>query len=415
MRFRSDTYLGLETDELFKRAVEDLVRPHLESPEWDWRKIIRELPGVYPTEVIRAIRRLLGDRALSGSFDNAICCKSTKATNLGIPVLSSFHIEHPLDFEWNFTNRGQLALLEKVASLAEGRKARVLCLGCPTLYSLGRAHDIGLEFLLWDKNASNVGQLQEASRLSNVDLLRDSANAELCEIAVLDPPWYNDFYKQFIWAALRALPINGKVVFVFPPAGTRPSAVADLECVVGWAIKAGAELISCEKGFLRYRSPLFERNALRAAGLHGVPLDWRTGDLIVLRKTDAREVDRPKTTIDESEWREVRIGPLRWKIRIQPSTGDEASLVPVASTAVLPSVSSRYPSRAGANVVTSGNRFLVSSDPVAVMEALEAIKTDEAMRMSLIASSLRSTLKRLLRVENAEFTNYMNLLEDNSG
>src|SRR4249920_3498410 len=35
---------------------------------------------------------------------------------------------------------------------------------------------------------------------------------------------------------------------------------------------------------LTYETPFFEANALAAAGLRGIPCEWRRGDLVVIRK-----------------------------------------------------------------------------------------------------------------------------------
>ena len=130
-------------------------------------------------------------------------------------------------------------------------------------------------------------------------LPQDSADAVL-----LDPPWYMDFIRPMLAAAAAACRSGGVVLLSVPPAATRPSAVADRDSTLNFALRLGLELIGDEPLGLSYETPFFEANALATSGLFA-PERWRRGDLLIFRKT--RPASRPApATSRRRDWVEVR-------------------------------------------------------------------------------------------------------------
>jgi hypothetical protein len=318
-----------------------------------------------------------------------------------------------LDFEWLFTSAGQNVILSELREASPSDGGMVLCLGCPTLFDRGKNLFPEQQFVLWDKNASSLGQIHEAHALLDIDLRHGPLPALCATAAVLDPPWYNDFYKLFIWAALRNVVPGGHILLSFPPDGTRPSAARDREDIVQWTTDAGAELISHRRCCLPYRSPLFEANALAAGGLFSVPLDWRRGDLLVFRKAASVQVARPLISELEAQWTEHRFGCVRVRIR----TGEEAppsrALRPIGKSAVLPSVSTRFPKRNLANLVTTGNRFFHITSAIQMSKTCRELSWCSDSRDGVTHSSNSSglsevplQLKRLIARERREAAEY---------
>lgn len=361
MRYRSELPVGRESDPEFLGRVDDWVaNAAVAQPSAD--EFLSLLPGVWPVEALAALRRLERGGKVPRGFRSAIenslrqpRRRHQHVTSLAAPPR---FLEHPLDFEWLFTRTGQNVILGELRHACRSDCGTVLCLGCPTLFDRGKHLLPEQQFVLWDKNASSLGQMHEAHALLDIDLRHEPLPTRPAIAAVLDPPWYNDFYRLFIWAALRNVALGGHILLSFPPEGTRPSASRDREHVIGWATDAGAELIFHRRCCLPYRSPLFEANALAAGGLPSVPLDWRRGDLLVFRKAASLQVARPLIPELAAHWTEHRFGCVRLRIR----TGDEEppsqTMRAVGKSAVLPSVSTRFPKRNFANVVTTGNRFL---------------------------------------------------------
>jgi hypothetical protein len=161
-----------------------------------------------------------------------------------------------------------------------------------------------------------------------------------------------------------------------------------------------------------YKSPLFEVNALASAGLPAVPFDWRRGDLLIFRKQDSLHVARPTVPELDSPWTEYRIGCLRWWVRGGGDTSASTRLRTVWKNSILPSVSSRFPGRHSANVVTSGNRFFRCDCPDWITEFCAKFSSQED-RLHFFKKTTDSTrggaplrLARLLAGEAREAAEY---------
>jgi hypothetical protein len=103
-----------------------------------------------------------------------------------------------------------------------------------------------------------------------------------------------------------------------PAEGTRPGVANETEAALQSAGRWGLEVRWREPGALPYLSPPFERNALTAAGLKGIPQEWRRGDLIALQATTLTAEDgAPEASTDR--WSEVTIGRVRVRVSV-PAT-----------------------------------------------------------------------------------------------
>lgn len=369
MKSRCEIAGLLEADRAFIHQIDEWV----EAATKDFptsNDLFLRLPGIWPAEVLASVARLdIADRVPKKYFRHLE--SSLNADGWYVPNLGSegnFHIlEHPLDFEWRFAQAGRSALFAELKSFPLEAPAKVLCLGCPTLFATGKTICPHYDFVLWDKNASLLGQMSESESISQIDSCLSISGLEAAA-AVVDPPWYNDFYRSFIWAALRNVRVGGYIVLSFPPEGTRPSAASDFHEIIRWIEVAGAKLVSRQRGTVPYQSPLFEINALKSAGLTSVPFDWRRGDLVTLQKVRAVSMTKPISPAFQTEWEEHRVGSVRVRINHRETISVSATLNAVAATDVLPSVSTRFPRRSDANVVTSGNRFFRVDSPGRIAE-----------------------------------------------
>lgn len=416
MKFPCKLPPGRETDPEFLGCVDGWVanatekRPRVGD-------FLALLPGVWPVEVVASIRRLVDQGKVPEGFglsvENFLRQRRRRHREQESAKAPDQFLEHPLDFEWRFTNAGQGEILRELQGVCRGVSGTVLCLGCPTLFSRGKEMLPEQRFVLWDKNASSLGQIDEAHSLLDVDLRYEHLPGESSVAAVLDPPWYNDFYRLFLWAALRNVVVGGHILLSFPPEGTRPSAARDRSDIIRWAEEAGAELLSHRRDCLPYRSPLFEVNALAAAGMGSVPIDWRRGDLLIFRRKTSVFVERPIVPKLDDQWIEHRFGSVRLRIRVGDEAPDARAVRPVGRGAVLPSVSTRFPKRNLANVVTSGNRFLQVSSSDRMSEICHELKSSPGKTCRLAGVSTASDilresnrLRRVISVERREAAEY---------
>ncbi len=345
-------------------------------------------------------------------WKNSFCTPPVITEGKSLP--SDFvQLEHPLDFEWRFTEVARGVFFTKIRQLSKNCPTAVLCLGCPSIYASARRNLPDCEFHLWDKNVGDSGQMSEAKSVAKCDLARDRLPAIRADIAVIDPPWYNDFYKLFIWAALQNLRVGGHILLSFPPLGTRPSAADDLAKTLAWCKLIGLDMVETVEGALPYRSPLFEVNALKAEGLSSVPLDWRRGDLIVLAVGRPSCIPRPSVPALAQDWLEFSFGVTRIKIQTGVSKGDTKRLKPVWRSSVLPSVSSRHPARHEANFVTSGNRFLQTCSPDELIRVCGEINNffnqPSRSKTFLFDAVLHRQMRQLIAHESREAASYISL------
>ena len=401
---------GRETNRKFLDKIDGWVEHAVRDRSLTFREILELLPSVYPAEVLAALSRLEKQGAVPASFRSGILrAARTEPTAMnGKPMPTRpARIEHPLDFEWLFTREGNKTLLTQLNEFNTS-PGKILCIGCPTFFSYARSARLRHEFELWDKNAATVEQACDARASHQVGETRTPITA-----AVLDPPWYQDFYKMFIGLAIRNLRIGGRILLSFPPEGTRPTAVADVAQILDWCRRVGLDFVAHRREILRYKTPFFEFNALRAQGFRNVPLNWRRGDLVVLQKRANITPASEKICLPAENWSEYTIGLVRIKIRGETDTRRASRLRPIGYTAVLPSVSTRYPNRDRANVVSSGNRFFHTKSPQLVAELCEELGNGQSgKRSSRRPNSARiflvqRGLKMLVRREQAEILRYL--------
>jgi hypothetical protein len=358
----------------FRKKVDEWVLQRWSLGANSFCDLLSDLPGIYPSEVLCALRRLRAAGEIS-EFD-VLAVELEAASRPALhhePVEPDRRlIEHPLDFEWRFTWRGAARICNEIDKSDLKPNSKVLCLGCPSVYLFGRQYRKHIRFSLWDKNTALLGQMDEARDIRCLDVAEAMPPLHAADLAVIDPPWYNEFYKLFIWAAFNCLPLGGRILLSFPPEGTRASAIEDLNSVIKWCSLHGLKLKKRQPNYLPYRSPLFEVNALREQGVTNFPLNWRRGDLIVLTKQQMAYFSKPSCSFPKEEWEEIRVGASRIKI-CADKKHDGALFGGVGPTEVLPSVSSRYKLRRFANVVTSGNRFLRSKAPDDLLACFAAV------------------------------------------
>jgi len=421
MRTRSEILPGQEVDPGFLGRIDDWVeKAAIAQPSAD--EFLALLPGVWPVEAVESLKRLEKRRRLPRRYRSVIegtlrgpCHRREPAAALETPPR---FLEHPLDFEWLFTREAQNVILRELRGACLGSGSTVLCLGCPTLFDRGKNLIPEQQFVLWDKNASSLGQMSEAHALADIDLRREPLPSFAAVAAVLDPPWYNDFYRLFLWAALRSVCVGGNILLSFPPEGTRPSAARDRVDLIQWARQAGAELISQRRGCLPYRSPLFEVNALVAGGFSAVPLDWRRGDLLVFRKEASFQVARPLIPELEAHWEEHHFGCIRLRVRSGEEGASSRLMRAVGKRAVLPSVSTRFPRRNLANVVTTGNRFFHITSPAYISDVCRSLSSrfeerdcDLCSAIPLESPGVPIQLSRLIAREWREAAEYFTQID----
>lgn len=212
-------------------------------------------------------------------------------------------------------------------------------------------------------------------------------------VVVIDPPWYPEHVRLFLWAASQLCADDGTVLLSFPPAGTRPGVADERNDAVAYADEVGLVHEDIRRGELAYRSPPFERLALVAAGYADLPDDWRHGDLLVFRAiADRLAAPLPEPVVDDAKWIAIPAGATRIKVRAsdqrRPSEAPVASrLVSIVDGDVLPTVSRRDPRRAAVAVWTACNRVYACADVDVLITTAVALDRDHDV-VDAVAASL---------------------------
>ncbi|MCC8935621.1 hypothetical protein H8A99_03695 [Bradyrhizobium sp. Arg68] len=357
---------------VFAARVDDLVKAAIVDGTTSFAALLHRLPGVYPTEALAALDRLLDGKAICPVAAASI--RRQAAAN-GAPVAegrSLLPLPHPLDYEWRFTPDSARLLLNRAVDMTH-MGGDLLLFGTPGLAVEALTLPVGRRIAFLAESNSVTDRVLALNRVTGTPLSiafcsgglpRESADAVL-----LDPPWYLDFVRPMLAAAAHACRPGGVALISLPPDGARPSAAADRQATIAFARRLGLTLIEHSSLSISYETPFFERNALAAAQIYPPP-HWRRGDLVVFRKERASTRPPPASSGRSRFWTEVGIGRMRLFIQgADEVRSDEAGLISLVDDDILPTVSRRDPRRRLANVWTSGNRIFRTRNPQLVLEA----------------------------------------------
>jgi hypothetical protein len=370
--------------------LEAAVTAALSCDSPDLRAFLSALNGADP---ILAVKTLL--RQVCGAHTAQVEALLREALTPVDVTPSELPIVHPLDFAWLFTPATQARLLNHVRD-ATSSGDLVVYLGCPTLHHLALRELSDRQHLLLDRDTRRVARANEqvSGSAHCVDLLVDQPDTLGAALVLADPPWYPAAAAAFTNAAAILMRPRAVLLLAFADRLTRPGADDDRAAVVLSAEQDGLELVKASAGTCRYQMPPYERAAFTAAGLPGIPTDWRRGGLLRLRRRAGPAP--PRRTVKEPAWVSCELNeiPLR-VLPSAPAIGD-AFLQPLLNGAILPSVSRRDPRREHAALWTSRNRIYGSSDPPRLAHALSADTVADLPRR------LRDELAAILALERAE-------------
>lgn len=368
-------------DLAFETAVDQWIIQAVAAGAASFDELLVALPGVYPTVVQTALGRLVQRGVLHGDTH----ARPRRRLPKSLPVVpyrrrrQVLPVPHPLDYDWRFTPEAIALLVRESQQLSRGNGSLVL-LGVPSVFQALTADECQPVVLL-DANTATTDALQPMTTpasgprqvVARCDLTRDPLPTIHASVVLLDPPWYEEHLRVFLWAATQLCQIGGHILLSFPPEGTRPGITYDWETMVDWAAELGLELVCRTQGVLGYVTPPFERNALAAAGLVDLPDGWRRGNLVVLRRV--RHTDRPRPCIHQAEhWSEVLVDGVRIRFRTDPSTGyGNPALRSLVNGDVLDSVSRRWARRGEVQVWTSTNRVFACQATAVLRELVVAL------------------------------------------
>jgi hypothetical protein len=354
--------------------------------------LLRALPGVDPVVVSASLDRLVS--AGPTLSEKITCLRRTGDLSAQRPTPRP--VPHPLDFYWPHDPKSIDLLIEMIATRASPGDP-VAHLGTPNVFTAAITRLPDRRHVLFDRSAQRANALQSSDgEVVRVDLLAGAVPQLNAPVALIDPPWYLAPLRGFLWAAAAVLRQGGEVLASLPPAGTRPSARAELDEILSWAAAGGLTVAERREQGVRYLSPPFERASQQAAGVLGVPDDWRCGELVVLRLDRPFEHARPTIPPDEQNapWIEFLIDEIPIWVRDRDDGSDVPQgtlLTSLVDGDVLPSVSSRDPVRRHADLWTSLNRVWASSS-TRTLQAICTALADHSSPCARVAAEFGGAL-----------------------
>jgi len=359
----------------FHEHVDSWVHEALQSGVGQFDSLLRRLPGVYPVDVARSIRRQSSD----GMISRPIAKRLLSGTDCPSPTIESqpsLPAPHPLDFDWRFTHSTSKLLLQESTRVAKTGDS-IVCLGAPSVYQEALRQGAARRAALIDANPAVIGHFLDIGRWLRVwrcDLLTETIPALRSSALVVDPPWYPEQMSSFLWAASQICTIGGHVFVSLPPRGTRPGIAAEVGSLMTLAIELGFDIDRIEECSLQYDSPPFEQNALTAVGIRLASYNWRCGDLCVLRLRAAKREKRPLVSGGEGWWDDEFLLGMRLRLRkTSVARFGDPCLVSLVPGDVLPSVSRRYPLRRSVDVWTAGNRVFACAGTEILRLIIQAV------------------------------------------
>jgi hypothetical protein len=357
----------------FDEDVDTWVLAAVRAGPTSFDDVVCHLPGVYPTDAVASLERLHRRGAIGPDECNRAL--SRRPTTNRFRPNTALPLPHPLDFDWRFAPE---ALDQLLAACGPDDDAGLACLGAPSVLHRLLMTD-GRAATLLDANPAIIHALHATGSRHSARLCR-LATDPLPDLRVatvlIDPPWYPEHFRVFLWAASEMCIDGGRVLVGFPPAGTRPGVASERDEAIDYARTAGLALAEIRRGSLPYASPPFEQASLATAGWPQLPADWRRGDLLVLEaRTNRRRLPAPPAPAEDLEWTEVPVAGTRLKVRNRPrQDGQKVSptLRSIVDGDVLPTVSRRDPRRADAVLWSATNRVFACEDAPMLAEVVRA-------------------------------------------
>lgn len=354
--------------DVYKVQVDAWVARAVTDGANTYGRLLSNLPGVYPTQVLESLQRLRKVKEIGSGIVSQIFREARQKPSV-LGSRGALLPPHPLDFEWRFNRTAAKALLARAAELA-GADGKILLLGTPTLAMLAAKDPRRGGYVYVGEDNEITRQVFEASlrtpgslevRLCGPEALRPNEAA----VVIMDPPWYADFLRPMMRGAAFACRSGGHVLVSLPPIGTNSHVADDRAHFLRISAGLSLNLRYLDAAAILYDTPYFEANALKANGYPNTPKTWRSGDLFVLEKAhDSRTVELVRTSRSR-EWHEIVINRMRlfvkkWTVCVDT---DEAELISIVPGDILPSVKRTDERRKLAQIWTTGNRIYATKRP----------------------------------------------------
>ena len=290
-----------------------------------------------------------------------------------------------VEFEWYF----DAPSVRRIISCFPSATKSVVSLSVPTVAPAAAA--AGYQVTLLDRSPSlkyrdfglRAAAAQERLEFVRWDLgEKPYMDAEQADVVVLDPPWYMDHYRAWLYTATLACRDGGLIVLPLPQLLTNRRSFSERKELR--KILSGIGSVKIFKNVLSYVTPSFERAVLAIDDLEHL-VRWRRADLAVV-KVRHRHLPYEFTQVPELDWKYRRV-----EGRVIRTWGERSGEEPLPGIDAadrthgyrLTSVSRNYLTASAINLVTSGGRAAVVRRWGQLPQILDLMQDDVAAEKAI--------------------------------
>lgn len=335
--------------------------------------------GAFPTVVKEALEKLSAAGRV-GSRSRPVCDPALVPLD---PVVDATPWEDdeldPVDAQWYF----DMLSVKKIISHFPPRTRSVVALGTPTVAAIAADDfpevtlvDISQRF--WKKEIPKWLDTGKVDRVMHDLDDKPYDGVTDADVVVMDPPWYIEHYRAWLWSAVKTCRPGGLIAVALPQLLTNRRALPEREEIMGWLRAIGC--VSIEDGALTYVTPSFEVAVLEPNGLDFLRR-WRRADLALVRlQNRALPYDMPRFSSSEWAYREI-LGRIVRSWREIPHH-DIAPVIGPADPDLgyrLSGVGRNYLWSSDANLITSHGGAAVVTEWGVLPAILDSLETGEAL------------------------------------
>lgn len=268
----------------------------------NYTELLNSLFGVFPIDLFNHISEEQKERIIYDVKDSFTSDWDSIKKEFRLPP------EHLANYEWRFSKKSAKKILSVIKL-----QSNICCLGTPSVV---------LETIIEKKTIKNITLLDineplismirkktaESDSINvyeyNVLNILDSQLAEKFDAVIINPPWYLDYYKAFIYRSIQLLKNTGKIIMPIFPILSRQNAIADLIEIHGFIKSMGFTSIK-SLGFVDFEMPEFEKEIFENNNVLIPPLNWRKSELIELSFNTKRIKEYDVEITDYVDWERI--------------------------------------------------------------------------------------------------------------
>ena len=266
----------LHNDYNFYTILEkQIIKTFNSSNNISYFDLLRKTHGVFPVELINSLNAKFMTKIDFNSEKNPIYNHVNNSQSvLKLPPA------HMANYDWRYSKQST----RKIISYLE-KSTSICCLGTPSV-ALELMSKPFINATLLDINKPIIEQIQSLQNgLIDAYCYNVLNNIPECyqskfDVVIMDPPWYLDYYKLFIYRAIQLLNNkSGSIIMPIFPLLSHKSACNDIIELYEYLLDIGFVSVK-SLGYIEYDMPDFEKKIILSNMIPIPNRHWRNAELI---------------------------------------------------------------------------------------------------------------------------------------